>query len=246
MDRTREPGKKQEEGISARITSACLPLFLGALALLSGCNTWQKLTGSGPTAQAVTDPLVGGDPAQKATSTAAASSNRSKSSAIPAIPASSSSSSNAAMVVGQPLPGGKTLAIDDKSKNTGNWQGSAPAAGPATGTLTNGPGAVQLQRPEAMVDPVQRPMPVPVPLAPASPVPAVAGPSPDQLQTQLKQRGVTFQHQEQVAGGVKFTCAVPNRHNPDINRFYEATASDLPGAIQAVLQQIDAQQGTSQ
>src|SRR5215469_17029118 len=52
MERTREAGKKQEEGIAALITSACLPLFLGTLPLLGGCSTWQKLTGSGPTAQA--------------------------------------------------------------------------------------------------------------------------------------------------------------------------------------------------
>jgi hypothetical protein len=45
-----------------------------------------------------------------------------------------------------------------------------------------------------------------------------------------------------VAEGVKFTCAVPNRHNPDISRFYEATASGYPTAVRAVLQQIDSQQ----
>jgi hypothetical protein len=63
----------------------------------------------------------------------------------------------------------------------------------------------------------------------------------DALQAQLKQRGVTWQHQEPVADGVKFVCAVPNRHNPDINRIFEATASTYAAAVRAVLQQIDSQ-----
>ena len=245
MDRTREPGKKQGGEARAQLTSALLPLFLAGLSLLSGCSTWQKLTGSGPAVKA-TDPLCGGDPAVKGTPTASTP-NSSKSSAIPAIPASNSSASNVAMTIGEPLPGSRLLAIDDKAKKPNTWQGSGPNPRGTAGTLTNGaPGgaSVQLQRPEAVVDPVQRPTPVPLPLA--SSVPSGGALNNDQLQAMLKQRGVTFQHQEQVAGGVKFTCTVPNRHNPDINRFYEATASDYAGAVQAVLRQIDAQQNTNQ
>ncbi len=245
MDRTREPGKKQARETSARLASALVPLFVGILSLLSGCGTWQKLTGSGATAKATVDPLCGGDPTVKGTPTAATP-NSSKSSAIPAIPVSNSSASNVAMTIGEPLPGSRPLAIDDKAKKPNTWQGSGPNPGGTGVTLTSGPapaGGVQLQRPEAVVDPVQRPTPVPLPLA--SSIPSGGAVSNDQLQALLKQRGVTFQHQEQVAGGVKFTCAVPNRHNPDINRVYEATASDYAGAVQAVLRQIDAQQGTN-
>jgi hypothetical protein len=150
------------------------------------------------------------------------------------------------MTLGEPLPGSRQLAINDKAPKPNTWQGPVPSAGGTAGTLTNGPAPgtnVQLQRPEAVVDPVQRPIPVPLPLA--SSVPSSGAPSNEQLQAVLKQRGVTFQHQEAVAGGIKLTCAVPNRNNPDINRFYEATAADYVGAVQAVLRQIDAQQSTN-
>jgi hypothetical protein len=244
MDRTREPGKKQGEETSSRLVLALLPLLLGAFSLLGGCSAWQKITS--PKAQAAADPLVGGDPAQKATATTTAP-TRSKSSAVPALPASNSSASNAAMAIGEPLPGSRPLAIDDRAKNANAWQGSVPRPGAAAGTLTNGSSAgvgVQLQRPEAVVDPGHQPTPVPLP--PASSLAATGVPSNDLLQVQLKQHGVTYQHQEPVAGGVKFSCAVPNRHNPNINHIYEATASDYAGAVRAVLQQIDAQQGVSQ
>jgi hypothetical protein len=245
MDRTREPGKKQGKETRARLASPFMPLFLGVVSLLNGCGTWQKLTGSAAPAKAAADPLCGGDPAIKTTPTASAA-NSSKSSTIPAIPASNSSASNVAMTIGEPLPGSRLLAIDDKAKKANTWQGPGPGAGAPAGTLTNAPaaaGGVQLQRPEAVADPGQRPTPVPVPLASSLPS---GGPSNDQLDALLKQRGVTYQHQEPVTGGIKLTCAVQNRQNPNINRFYEATAADYAGAIQAVLRQIDAQQGTNQ
>jgi len=247
MDRTREPGKKPGEGEKARawIASALLLLFLGVYPLLCGCNSLHKVTGGAPAPKSAGDPLVGGDPAQKAAPATPTTPNRSKSSALPALPASNTSSSNVAMAIGEPLPGSRLLAIDDKAKPAGGWQGSGPNPGGTSGALTNGPApgaGVQLSRPEAIVGPVQRPTSVPLP--PASSISPGGAVTTDngQLQALLKARGVTWQHQDQVAGGVKFTCAVPNRLNPDINRFYEATASDYAGAVQAVLQQIDAQQ----
>jgi len=149
------------------------------------------------------------------------------------------------MAIGEPLPGSRVLAIEDGGKNAGGWQGPGAPPGGVSGALTNGPatgGGVQLHRPEAIVEPVQRPTPVPLPAASAVPSVNNSATTIDQLEAQLKTHGATLQRQEQVAGGVKFTCAVPNRLNPDINRFYEATASDYASAVRAVLQQIDAQQ----
>jgi hypothetical protein len=151
------------------------------------------------------------------------------------------------MAIGEPLQGGRALlAIDDKNKSpVGGWQGPGSVT-PTSGQAGAGP--VQLQRPEPMVDPVQRPTPVPLPPAgPTGVTPTAYIPTPgsmaenEQLQAQLKTRGVTWQNQQVVPEGIKFTCAVPNRHNPDINRLYEATAGDLGSAVRAVLQQIDAQ-----
>ena len=39
--------------------------------------------------------------------------------------------------------------------------------------------------------------------------------------------------------GIRFTCIVPNRVNPESSKIYEATARDLVTAIQAILVQID-------
>jgi hypothetical protein len=204
-----------------------------------------------PTAPTIppVDPLVGGDPLPKAAPAPAAATvpatKTSKAATLPALPASSSSASTAAMAIGEPLSGGRTtLAIDDKNMSPGGaWQGPGGVT-PASGQA----GPVQLQRPEPIVDPVQRPTPVPLPPAgPTGVTPASYSATPgsmaenEQLQAQLKTRGVTWQNQQVVAEGIKFTCAVPNRHNPDITRLYEATAGDLGAAVRAVLQQIDEQ-----
>jgi hypothetical protein len=73
--------------------------------------------------------------------------------------------------------------------------------------------------------------------APGSFVPGTA--TTEILQAQLRSRGVIWQKQEPVADGVRFTCIVPNRYNPDSCRAYDATARDLLTAVQAVLVQID-------
>jgi hypothetical protein len=61
----------------------------------------------------------------------------------------------------------------------------------------------------------------------------------DQLQGQLKARGVAWQRQETWKDGFKFTCQIPNPANPHVHRTYEATAGDYLAAIQAVLEQMD-------
>jgi hypothetical protein len=232
MDRSGQPEKTHSRGQAWFAGALLISTFAG---ISTGCSGWNKITGGGTAAPAVGDPLYGSDPAQK--NPPAAAPSRSKSAALPAAPASNSSTSNVAMALGDPLPGSRPLAIEDVNKKPGGWQG--PGAGSSSGAQLTGSVGVNLQKPEAIVDPVQRPTTLPVAgTAPAAPSAADL----DQLQAQLKQRGMTWQHEESVAGGVRFTCAVPNRHNPDINRFYEATAPDLAAAIRAVLQQIDSQQ----
>ena len=73
----------------------------------------------------------------------------------------------------------------------------------------------------------------------AATVPASSGSTGDVLQAQLRARGVIWQKQEAVADGIRFTCIVPNRINPETSKIYEATARDAVTAIQAILVQID-------
>jgi hypothetical protein len=61
----------------------------------------------------------------------------------------------------------------------------------------------------------------------------------DTLEAQLKSRGVQGQRSQNVPEGIKFSCVVPRRDNSGSMRVYEATASDYPSALRAVLQQID-------
>ena len=60
---------------------------------------------------------------------------------------------------GEQLPGSRPLAIDDGPKNSGNWQGPGATGGMLTGGASPN---VQLRRPEAVGDPIQRPMAVPL------------------------------------------------------------------------------------
>jgi hypothetical protein len=148
----------------------------------------------------------------------------------------------------------------------GGWQAKdPPSANPPGGP---GPGAVILRTPEPV--PVQRIQPIqPVPpptfvpgqgamVQPVPPPPAVpsVGSSPqaggqtispvgfidsDPLQSSLKARGVIWQDQKTLPDGVHFTCRVANQQDPNSVRVYEATGSDYPSAVQAVLNQIDQQ-----
>lgn len=61
----------------------------------------------------------------------------------------------------------------------------------------------------------------------------------DTLQAQLHSRGVQRLTRQSVPEGVKVMCILPRRDNPSSTRVYEATATDYPAALRAVLQQID-------
>jgi hypothetical protein len=63
----------------------------------------------------------------------------------------------------------------------------------------------------------------------------------EQAQDQLRARGVNYQELENRDGQWHFVCSVPNRQNPNLSRFYEATAGDDLSAVKAVLDRIDTQ-----
>ena len=66
----------------------------------------------------------------------------------------------------------------------------------------------------------------------------------EQAQRILAGRGVLWQKQVPVpdTGEWDFSCALPNRQNPNFSRIYTARAPDLLGALRAVLDKIDKEQ----
>jgi hypothetical protein len=212
-----------------------------ALLILSGCKSTSE-------AQSKEGDILFGErpydkPAGVASSPTPPPQNRAGMSPQPA-PAIASKSNAAMVIPPDPLPGAKNpLDIPDTQTAT-----TAPASWmpKPDGTLAGGlqPVPVILKVPEA-APAVVTPVPVSNSTAPQPKVqllPSVApagGSEMDQLQAKLKQRGVLWQEQQQLADGVHFTCAVANPKDPTFSRVYETTAQDLPAAINQVLEQMD-------
>ncbi len=159
---------------------------------------------------------------------------------VPPIPLGSTAS-NAALAMATPLSGARPLSIGEPAPTPVAAAGKAPTAltsGPAV-EIGKLPGGAALSRPQPVV--------VPLPRDTSDSVqPAGSwgtGVPPDQASafylSQLRARGVTWHRADSVAGGIHFACLIPNPQNPTITRVFEATAQDLPAAVQAVVQQID-------
>ncbi len=256
MQRSQETGRtppwESRRGRAAvALFAASCALF--SLALSSGCNTLKPKT-----ATAEGDPLQG--PWRPKTFDAGpvpARPTTSKAGPLPSLPSATSANSNTAILTkdaqSEPDPllgdrGGRELVIGGQ----GAWQGGE-ANGKAANTLVSaqGNGGLRptLRGPEPVAE-VSQAGTAGVPAPPPPPAPGVvatatwpagsgAGPDYDQLQGQLKARGVTWQRQETFNDGFKFTCFVTNPFNPEFTRTYEATAHDYKSALQAVLEQID-------
>jgi hypothetical protein len=152
------------------------------------------------------------------------------------LPVSGSTMSNAALAAGrpQPLDNSHDLRITDPKAggNGGN------RAGQGTLTANDGTGA-------QLVPAIQTSDPGPRRDAPPADnlvsLASTRNGSYEQAQAQLAARGVIWQRLENASdtGEWKFSCAVPNRQNPNVHRTYEAKAKDFLSAMQAVLEQID-------
>jgi hypothetical protein len=170
---------------------------------------------------------------------------------VPNGPTATAAKSNAQMAANvDPLLGGKTLVIPDPNQPTqtvGGWQPKDKQPGVVVGA--GGPG-VTIRAPEQPgIQPVPPPtingnLP-PVPNTNATtpaPVPVTGtGPFPDydQVVAALKQRGMVWQTQQGVAGGVRFTCGVASSQDPTQIQVFEATAPDYRSAMLAVINKID-------
>jgi len=231
MGRIKKPGGKKGH-YSAALLCLCSLAFLGAI----GCSTTNKTKG---------DPLMGefgpkGEVKPPATKT---SSNQ-----VPPIPTAGNGISTANLAAGN-LPGSQNLAIGQPQPSPDKGPGSLTAGSKDQANAVLTPIVQPVPKDNSPVVPAtnwdkgQQPPP-PAGLAtqqqPAAVVPPPPGQAPvDPLQGQLKAHGVTWQRAENVAGGVKFTCLVPNPQNPQVSRAYEAIGPDYPAAVRAVLWEID-------
>jgi len=145
--------------------------------------------------------------------------------------ATTGASLSAPVPVVQPVP----RAGEDPIVPASSWDKGQPAG------ATTSSGATSLPVPSVAAG-----IQVPQPSAAAPPAAPVAGsqqqPVNDPFLDQLRARGVTWQKAQNVAGGVSFSCIVPNRHNPEVTRTYEAIGPDYPAAVRAVLWKIDKDQ----
>lgn len=205
-------------------------------ALLAGCNPSSRTPpGSG-------DPLMGEFVPPKY-GTGPAPPRTTKSPGLPPLPAATAVTAPAALAGGDPLVGGKDLAIHGAGgQSDGAWQrpGQRNEA-QLSGQTREG---AKLLTPTPVATP-----PEGVRATPGATLTPVAtwqgaqggGSEYDQLQAALRARNVTWQRQETHQDGFKFTCSVPNPERPEFSRVYEATARDYKDAIRAVIEQLDGQ-----
>src|SRR5262249_22667835 len=138
--------------------------------------------------------------------------------------------SNAALAAGQPKPLDPTHDLRI---------GSGPNAVP-TGWQGNGGSGAVLERPQQLPEPGSGKEL----FATGNAVPAPPITSYEKTQAGLAARGVKWQRLEHIAASNewRFTCSLPSRQNPNVNRTYEASAGDHIAAIQHVLDKIQAEQ----
>jgi hypothetical protein len=162
---------------------------------------------------------------------------------VPPIPDYDATISTASLAVNLPLTGPTRPSgiPDEQAKAPVFAGGDKPGPVPPSGDFA-------WNRPENNgTQPVLGP-PQPVPVVPATltgnpkqwTAPGTMGtPTYEQLQDELRKRGVLWQKVDQTTTGVLFRCAVPHPQNPQMERIVEMAAPDTIRAMQAALVQID-------
>ena len=198
---------------------------------LAGCSVGQ----SNSTATAAADPLLGLFPGPDPAKPPAGATAQTAAPVAP-LPLTQSSATAPAVLAGQ--SGGRPLAIPDAATN-----GGVPAQ------LTAGPrdaGWNLAPNPHPKVVPVPRDNGTPA--SPnvqrtgswATPGAPAAAPTKDQVQAQLKQRGVVGEKVDLVPNGLRMTCYVARSDNSSAFRVHEVVAPDYVAAAQAILRQLGA------
>jgi hypothetical protein len=239
MDKTRKPDKMRLQPEQCSLLAwVCVALLFLPLAV--GCQAPQTHTG---------DPLLNeyypkaptGQPLPPPTKTT---------SAVPPYPSNNSAASTAAIAANTALPGGRNLAINDKTgtnwmlTNTSNsGAGNPPIVQPIPRDATfSGPitQSSALSTPGTVITTGSWTSATPAPPA-AGPLPPLGTVTPEILQATLQGKGALGLKQENVADGLRVSCYVPQRSNPGNFRYLETTARDYSTALQALLQQVDGQ-----
>jgi hypothetical protein len=236
-------GRRQPRG------HALVGLALLAL-LLSGCPQDNRR-------QAAGDPLIGGAAPVGAPKTAVAINTP-----LPPLPAAGGSTSPAALAVGSggtmdpahdlrigPPPGGPNATLTGNPGQTGigaGWQaqGNAPDAIPSTAPIAITAPLTVPRTPDSSRRDVTLTGGAAAPPTPAPPSPPslTRVQSFEQAQAALRGRNVLWQDlkSQPDTGEWRFSCSVPNKHNPSLSRTYEGRATTALAAVQAVLDKIDA------
>ncbi|HLJ93651.1 MAG TPA: hypothetical protein VKU02_10725 [Gemmataceae bacterium] len=253
------PGSPPEEAARRKRRWVCtlglrcaglLPSTLTAL-LLAGCSDFSQTVGI--------DPLLGGPPLRPAVVAAPQTPAPAPLPVLP-LPPATSTMSTAALAAGAPRPldNGQDLRIGSPIATTGNdgWarQGSASNAPDAEMRRMADSTGATLQPPQPLSEPAPNRAlsatatsapprdPLPTSLAGSSSPPGVT--TFEQAEKELEARGVFGQQLDMTGpnGEWKFSCLVPNRQNPRLQRRYDARASDPVAAIRAVLEKLDKDQ----
>jgi hypothetical protein len=244
MQRARET-RKTTAHRSTRVLAAGLAWALGLLlTTLTGCQSTPSTATAAPKEKDL-DPLFGSSKVPDKTFGVAdrqlPPQNRAQMGVGP--PPAIASKSVAPLAYGEPLPGGKDLAIADNQKpattapmqQTGQWNPS--------GDRTQADPRVQLKQPDQAIVPVPPPFPNSSQAQPQTQLlPAAtqaAFTDTDQLQAALKQRGVLWQDRKDLADGTHFLFGVANPSDPNVSRTYDVVAADYRAAALAVLRQLD-------
>jgi hypothetical protein len=206
-------------------------VWLGTLCLLVGilgCNTPDKKKD---------DPLFGVKPqVNPVPPTTGANPGAQTSGIVPPIPSATSTGSTAAVAS---LPGGRPLAIGETpSTDSAANPSTAPNVQPIPRDVPVNPALLTTGSWGTSTQPLQQTPPI----TPNLPPPATTvSPADDAQFAPLQARGAVNQKVDNVAEGVRVTAIVPNRDNSGSMRVFEATARDVPAAVQAIAQQIDQQ-----
>jgi len=236
---------------------------LGLFPFLNGCSSTSPHTHSG-------DPLFGeyypkgpnGQPMPPPSQGA----NKTTSLGVPPYPAANSASSTAAIAGNAALPGGRPLAINEKSGTNWALTNTSTTNTPATGNGqpvvqpippdTTGPitaanqGAQMASIAPINIGEITKPAtpvvaaaswskPTPIQQT-ATPIPPLGKLTPEVLQSTLEAKGAIGLKQEAAEGGsVRVSCYVQQKTNPANMRYLETVAADYPTALQALLRQVD-------
>jgi hypothetical protein len=218
MYRPANPGKP-------RRASKIAILLAGALLGLTGCSHTQHA------ATTLGDPLLGPAP-PPAQSTSPLHATTPQGSGLPPIPQNTGSNTNVGLASQPPA---QSLAI---SQGTG-WARQVDGAAKTTQAtpVSSQPKVQEVPKENGITAPTTLPTVKQTGWSAAS---QPTAPSTDELEQQLKSRGVLAHEQAPDGSGIRLTVVIANPTNPDARETMWTTAADYATAVAAIVREIDA------